>query len=243
MPARVATWRDVRRRHLWLLLLLFALAPCDLPRAQTALTEAVPLGAAGAEYAETIGRRIDTDVTYYDPKLAAPTLETTAPPKVEDKERPDVRIDGWIALLGWVVLGLVVLFFWRYGSAISVPLRARAANPSRQRRSDNSPTDADDAASPSLRAILATRDRRRALILLARSALSETMTANGLLLQSSWTARDALRRLPRTQDHLDALTALVLEAEGVQFGDRDVDESGFTAHLERIRPLLMEQPA
>ena len=57
-------------------------------------------------------------------------------------------------------------------------------------------------------------------------------------MQQSWTLRDALRRLPGGQAHLAALRDLVALSERVQFGDRDVSEEEFAAHVAAIDPLL-----
>ena len=78
---------------------------------------------------------------------------------------------------------------------------------------------------------------------LAQYALARVVTANGLRLQKSWTVRDALRRLPADQSYLAQLRALVLAAEGVHFGGRDVTDDEFTAHLNATRPLLAEASA
>ena len=90
----------------------------------------------------------------------------------------------------------------------------------------------------SLDQILRMRDRRQALVQLARNALTATVAANGILMQRSWTARDALQRIPETQTHLAALRALVLSSERVQYGDREVSEDDFRTHVDNCRQLL-----
>ncbi|MEL6236698.1 MAG: DUF4129 domain-containing protein [Pseudomonadota bacterium] len=92
-------------------------------------------------------------------------------------------------------------------------------------------------------AILAQPDRQRALILLAQRARADVVAAQGLLLQGSWTARDAVHRLPADHRHRDALTALVLAAEAVQFGDRPVSEGDFAVHVDAVKPLFQELSA
>ncbi|MFM7336171.1 MAG: DUF4129 domain-containing protein, partial [Tabrizicola sp.] len=58
------------------------------------------------------------------------------------------------------------------------------------------------------------------------------------LLQSSWTMRDTLRHIPKGQAHLDALRSLVMAAERVLFGNREVAEDEFQAHVAAVRPLI-----
>ena len=91
-----------------------------------------------------------------------------------------------------------------------------------------------------LQEIIANPDRRAALMALAQYALARVVTSNGLRLQRSWTVRDALRRLPSEQSYLSQLRALVLAAERVHFGGRDVTEDEFKAHLNATQPLLTE---
>jgi len=66
------------------------------------------------------------------------------------------------------------------------------------------------------------------------------LVANGVWMQRSWTARDALRRVPSTQSRRDALQALVLASEFVQFGGRPVSEDAFADHVRQITPLLRQ---
>ena len=94
-----------------------------------------------------------------------------------------------------------------------------------------------------LTAILQTSDRQRALVMLAQTALVRTVAANGVLLQPSWTMRDALRHIPAEQTHLEALRSLVATGERVLFGNREVSEVEFQAHVAGIRPLMTGVPA
>ena len=72
---------------------------------------------------------------------------------------------------------------------------------------------------------------------LSHHLIAKVITAQGVLLQRSWTARDAMRRIPRDFDHREALQNLVLDSERVQFGGRDVSEDEFRAHVDALRPL------
>ena len=95
----------------------------------------------------------------------------------------------------------------------------------------------DGAGPANLQAILRMTDRREALVALSQFLLNRVVAAQGVLLQRSWTARDAMRRVPRDFDHRAALYDLVLASERVHFGGRDVTEEEFRAHLDRLRPL------
>ena len=81
------------------------------------------------------------------------------------------------------------------------------------------------------------KDRREALIALSRLVLNRVIEAQGILVQRSWTARDALRRVPREFAQRDALQALIRDSERVQFGGRDISEDEFKAHVENTRGL------
>ena len=91
-----------------------------------------------------------------------------------------------------------------------------------------------------LDAIARIEDRRLALVTLAQSALICAVRENGLLLQRSWTARDAMRRLPQDMSHRHALRDLVTAGERVLFGGRDVSEADFQDHVDQIRPLFAD---
>lgn len=207
--------------------------------AEEASRQPLEIGDSGRAYMQALGfRGIETDVGYFDPTAPPPPLDTRAKPRppTPDEDNP-AQMSLPIALVAGVILAGLALLALRYGGGISIALQAEPADPRRAAGtkfvSGKTAVHLD-----SLSAILAMRDRRRAIVELARFALDRTIEANGVLLQASWTARDALRHLPATQPHLPSLRDLVLAGERVQFGGRDVSEEGFHAHLRAVEPLL-----
>lgn len=232
--------------------LLFLIIPLQNSSAQEAVRTPLEIGPSGEEYLKSLRfRRIGTDVGYFDPTAPAPELKTDQQPDKqsgETGEASDRENQSWngdassarwtIGLIMALVLGAIFYLFLRFGGNISVSLKRESGNISRNRPKGQ--PDAPDWATRtgSLEDILRTSDRRLALIQLMRKALSTTVSANGILMQRSWTARDALRHLPSTQSHLDRLRELVLASERVQFGGRDVSEEEFRSHVDGCRPLL-----
>lgn len=236
-------------RHLFLFPVVFAVLVGPAPaQTEAGLADGLQPGPAGEAYQETLRlSTVDAEVAYLDPTRSLPALSTDAAP--DPAPGPDGRLtlptpDRVVLylLLAGVLLGIAFLVFTNAGR-VTLSLGGAAANPARARAGAGRgvkgiagvevPTD--------LQAILGLADRRAALVLLAQAALGRTVEAQGVLFQSSWTMRDALRHLPRGLAHLDALRQLVLAGERVLFGNRDVTEEEFQAHVARVRPLL--QPA
>ena len=225
--------------------LLFSNVASGPAQAQEAVAEPLELGPSGEAYLRAKGRGVNANVGYYDPTRAVPPLETrqrvTPQAEDQDRERGEWTMDRSVTtLITVVVLGIVVFFFVRFGGSMSVSLRSQAEDVSRsEKRARSSKMGELDAESlQPIRQILRNPDRKMALILLARALLVQVVEANGLLLQRSWTARDALRRLPKTQPNLRALQNLVLASERVQFGNRDITEDEFSQHVQDVTPLL-----
>jgi hypothetical protein len=199
---------------------------------------------SGEAYLKSLGYRgIETDVGYFDPTGAVPALDTqqepAKPPKPADAETdiaPTARIVT-MALAAAVLIGVVLLFL-KFGVGLTLSLEGDVQNPARSRRLRGAQSLADIGPPADLQAILRTSDRRRALVMLVQAALARTVTANGVLLQPSWTMRDTLRHIPKGQAHLDALRSLVMAGERVLFGNRDVTEEEFQAHVALVRPLM-----
>ncbi len=219
------------------LLLGVALPVAVMAEAPAAETEPVEIGTSGQAYLDALWLRgIDSGVSYYDPARGAPDLETGAEP-VKPKTDEDSLVTGWdvtnaVALA--VILGIILLFV-RFGGGLSVSFSREAENA--RRGPGAAPAPGADAPA-SLAAILATPDRREALLRLAGAALARAVAAQGLLFQQSWTGREALARLPEATPHRAALRALVLEAEAVHFGGRDIGEAAFRDHVAAVRPLV-----
>ena len=230
-------------------LALFVLSSHAVPlAAQDAALSTPDISASGQAYLDAISRQgIDSDVAYFDPTAAAPELTTQE--RLETVEDPERRswsgpnVDWPFGLAAALILIAIIFFFVRYGGNVMIMLQPTSDNPHATRRNPRA-TKLGAAHQPrKLAEITGMTDRRAALILLTQNALRKAVTANGLLLQQSWTDREALRRLPANQRHLTALRDLVRASERVQFGGRDVSEPEFTHHVTQITPLFRELAA
>ena len=223
-----------------------------LAAAQERALDALEMRASGEAYTKAIQfRGIDTEVVYYDPARAAPELETRATPQSspenQDEGQRSISAETMrsIALLiaALVILGVAYLFVVHGGR---LPLAfSRSPEEGRPDRTvTNSASDeAAEQGSATLQAILSMTDRREALVTLCRSLLARTVAAQGILFQRSWTDREALRHIPGSYLHKDALQALVLASEKVHFGGRDVTEDEFRMHLAKLEPLWKASPS
>lgn len=204
------------------------------------------MGESGQAYQKSIRfRGIDANVAYYDPSGPPPPIETSQQPEQKKRSDGDWSVGGDVSfvplLISAAFLVAIAWLFARFGSGFSVSLGRDGDNAERMGQGRRGRALADEPATPSsLTWILRIQDRREALIQLARTALITSVSAQGVLLQKSWTARDALRRLPADQSHLGALRQLVLASERAHFGGREVSEEEFQAHVRDIRPLLSE---
>jgi len=234
------------------LLFLILISPLPQLQAQEAVRESVKIGQSGKDYLETLRfRRIDTEVAYFDPTAPAPELKTSQQPSTRSSkdetssgrgtlswEDASITTRWTTGLIMVLILGAIGYLFLRYGGNMAVSLKRDAANVGRDRPRGPVEAPAWATKTGSLEDILRISDRRQALIQLMRRALTVTVSANGILMQRSWTARDALRHLPATQSHLDHLRDLVLASERVQFGGRNITETEFRGHVDDCRPLL-----
>ena len=216
--------------------------------AQEAAKQPLQIGPSGQAYLASLGyRSVQTDVGYYDPTQGLPRLETEQEPAPKpaaggdpglDIDAPALSTMRIVAMLvaAGVLIALAMLILRNVGG-FTLSLREDTQNPTRLRRSSG-PAIRPAGPPADLAAILAQRDRRRALDLLAQAALARATAAQGVLLQPSWTMRDTLRHLPKGQPQTEPLRALVLFGERVLFGNRDVSEAEFQAHVAAMRPLL-----
>ena len=224
---------------------LLASLIASAPHAQATEAEPLEITDSGKAYLEAIGRRVDSNVAYFDPTRDAPELRTDIRPNAAARRADreplrilDFDIERWqVNLVFGLILAAIAYFIIRNAGSVSImSRRVRDADSSISRT--RSPV-ADTPEMPkSLSAILANKNRADALVQLARATLARAAQANGLLLQRSWTARDALRRIPRDQSHLGAIRALVHAAERVQFGGYPISEEEFRTHVEAAGPLF-----
>lgn len=234
-----------RRMKLCLRLIVLAslfLVP-HLTTAQEAIENPMVIGESGEAYLRAIRLRgIDANVAYFDPDRPPPPMETRQEPKppVESgtgTRTGNVRIPA--LLISATVLMAIAYVFVRYGGGFAISFGPAEKEAELRRRGRTQRQVSQASAYPrSLKAILRMQDRREALVQLAQVALTTAVTSNGVLMQRSWTARDALRHLPDDQSCLGALRKLVLASERVHFGGRDISEDEFQVHVEDIRPIL-----
>ncbi|GHB44344.1 hypothetical protein GCM10007094_37050 [Pseudovibrio japonicus] len=217
--------------------------------AQQSSDTPLEIGGSGEAYLKAIMfRGIDSDVAYFDPSSPPPPMETEQEPKApleqsyRDAERSLGSVNTIAFLISATVLLAIAYVFARYGGSISVSLRWDAGNAAREGgRAARSSGTLHQSVPSNLVSILRLQDRREALIQLAQAALAAAVSAEGVLLQRSWTAREALRHLPGNQSHISALRSLVHASELVHFGGRDVSEEEFQSHVDDIRPLLQSE--
>lgn len=211
--------------------------------AQTPAQDPVEIGDAGKAYLNAVRLRgISTDVSYYDPDGPAPALDTQQQPETEkqDETSPErVTMSRWtVGLIAGLFLAGIVYVILRFGGDIAISLDRDAANPDRQRRHMKGAPPAWAEKLGSFQDIMKIEDRRRALVLLTQKLLATLATGHGVLMQRSWTARDTIGHIPLQPAQQSLLRSLVLTSERVQFGDRDVSEDEFSAHVSSCQQLL-----
>ncbi|WP_235258071.1 DUF4129 domain-containing protein [Octadecabacter algicola] len=204
------------------------------------------LQSSGEAYAKEIRfRRITNDVVFFDPTQPPPPIETRQ--TVEQDSRVEVNNQGIATTFQWgrvfalltamlVLFGVVYLFIV-FGGRLPASFARNPEEGNKQGSTTPSGTPAKGRAPLQIDAILRMADRRLALVALCKSLLARLMSAEGVLLQDSWTDRDTLSRVPKNLSNRDALQALVHASERVQFGGRDVSEDEFNEHVARLRPL------
>ncbi|TYC53670.1 DUF4129 domain-containing protein [Rhodobacterales bacterium] len=228
-------------------LLLISSALAQTSQAQEAVQERVEIGESGEAYLKSLRLRgINADAVYYDPSAPAPKLDTAQlPDKRPDQSDSDSGKDVGFSTAQWTVgliaaalLAIIGYVIHRFGGGLPVSLKRDAENheTGRTRRVAETPAWAEKLSS--FDEILRIQDRQQALILLTQKVLAATVAAHGILMQRSWTARDALRHIPGAPEQLATLRDLVMRAEGVQFGDRTVSEEEFLRHADQCRQFM-----
>jgi len=208
---------------------------------QEAVRESLEIGDAGKAYLRSIRLRgIGSDVAYFAPSAPPPDLDTRQEPAKPQPEKNGSRtaIDWPTGLIAGAVLAVIAYIFLRFGGGIAVSLGRDAQNPDRKHGRPGLAEPAWAERLGSYQEIVGMTDRRRALVLLTQKVLAAVVAANGVLMQRSWTGREALQHIPATWTQRDMLRALVMASERVQFGGRDVSEDEFRDHAVRCRQLL-----
>ncbi|MEM9630147.1 MAG: DUF4129 domain-containing protein [Pseudomonadota bacterium] len=211
--------------------------------AQEPVQEPFEIGESGEAYLRSLPwRGIETDVVYFDPSAPPPDLDTKQNPQPSPTGREgqgqDLNTRLATGLIAGVILALIVYLFLRFGGGIAVSLKRDAVNAGSSRAAKRTAAPPWAEKLNSFDEIFRTADRRRALVMLTQKVLATAINANGILMQRSWTAREALQHLPQEQRKLDALRSLVLTSERVQFGGRDVTEEEFRDHFANSRQIV-----
>lgn len=228
---------------------LAAYAAPPAARAQAGNPDAVevPRTQAGETYRQTVrGGRVRTDLVYLKPE-ADESLSTEKPDPQMDLTWPDL---DWarISMIAFTiaVLVAVAVFAMRFAprTTISMSRPQDGARRDRRRRGDGTvpASTGEDLAlgADFLERLRAMPDRKQALILLLRRALERALEIHGMALGRSQTAREILRKLPRSWDHYAALSRLVGFEERVQFGGHDLPEPVFQESLSLAEPLFIQ---
>ena len=231
----------------WLILSFLFIGLAQPVAAQhTPLGEA-EVGASGEAYISAIRLRgVDRNVVYFDPNRPAPPLETSQALQSERNEDADgpagrLTVEGvrvsTLVIASFILFGIVYLFVV-FGGRLPVSFLRNPRDGTKVGHHQRSSTKPGDAQPMAIEAVLRMADKRAALVALCKTLLARAVSAEGVLLQDSWTDRDALRCVPHSFAQRDALQALVFASERVQFGGRDVTEDEFCGHLSRLRPML-----
>jgi hypothetical protein len=237
----------------WLIVVLLACFTQAGAAAPVALGQP-DLTASGQAYDRVIRLRgIERDVTYFDPMAPPPSLKTGRAPGqtggpsggLADRTRvleglDFVTLDGvriTLFILAAVMLFGITYIFIAHGGRLPVSFARDIRDETSLRRGGVSEAQGHGSAPLRVDAILRMKDRKLALVALCKSLLARAVAAEGVLLQDSWTDRDALRHVPQNLQQHEALQQLVFASERVQFGGRDVTEEEFSNHVSRLETL------
>lgn len=212
-----------------------------------------PISTSGEAYLRAVADEdVFTSVVYHDPGQDGPVIDVDA--ELVDPDRrtsapPAAFSGGWTgadiitaAVCALIILAIVGLVA-KYGGAIRVSLDKapdpghRQANPAVINRTPDIEKLLSD-----IGAIVAIKDRHRAMGLLLRLVLERSARANGLAVGRSQTARDVLRALPSKSPFFQTLKELVQQAEMVRFGGRPITETSFQAWLAAAAPIIETRP-
>lgn len=206
---------------------------------------AAGIDAGGRAYLEAVrGGTARPAVAYYDPERPAPELRTDVAveppePPLEPRAADPLPLDRWVVAAVFAVLLLIALgLAVRFGGVRAVSFARPPERGSRPRTAATPPAAEADPGPDSLEAIARLADRRRALHVLLQRALEQAARATGRNLARSQTAREALRALPPSWPPLPGLGRIVVQAEMVRFGGRELSEAAFRACLDAARPIF-----
>ena len=191
--------------------------------------------------------RLQTDLIYIDhlegeiPMDGAPRYQ----PPEEERERSDgqgVEVTNQVLLV--IVLALAAWLAWKFGRPVLERWGIISREIKRTQDENGNTLTIDDGypvESDLIARLKAMKDREAALIELVQAILPVAARANGLRLTRSETARELLRRLPKTWPHLSDLRRIVMTEELVQFGGRPLEEASFLDCLTRAQPIVTKE--
>lgn len=198
------------------------------------------IGPSGEAYRQAIAwRGVDAAIVYADPAEPLTLLPSraTAP---EPPRRQSVRVpDTVVRVVVIVAFAILVVFLIRVAGVRGVHF---ARTPGEAALSEDATTAPAARGAPALPAgldpIRRDPDRQRAIVALLQLVLARVAATHGLHLLPSWTARDALRQIPRGWVHRPALAELTRTAEEAHFGGYPVSEDRFATHLRAAETIL-----
>lgn len=236
--------KNMQRRFL----VLFCLALCGsvaFADAQHQELNVEQIGPSGQAYLDSLRfSRVEPVVSYFDPTRPPPPLETREPVRAFDDEglewRTSSTIGKAIPIAALLVLFAILFVFLKYGGAISMSFAREQENDAETGGHETKSVEEAPISSKGLQEVLNMPDRRYALIELCKILLQRVVASEGVNVQSSWTDRDKLRRVPDNHAQREDLASLVYDSEGAQFGGRDVSETDFQAYLVRLKPLIWD---
>jgi hypothetical protein len=216
-------------------LVFLLIAPPSSRSAPTAPTEDAQAFARAAA-----AHGIDAQVRYLDAEAPLPPIDgKITPPPPPSPEQPASGEGPSDTIIIAICLALLLAAAWaalRFGGARAASFARAPDTGLRRRAAPPAPFQPPEALD--LARIAAIPDRRAALEALWLAALARAAAAHDLTIARSWTARDALRRVPGAWPHHRALARIARAAELAHFGGRTVPEAKFHALLDAAAPIF-----
>ncbi len=210
----------------------------------------MPRTPSGEAYRQAVrGGRAKIDLVYLKPE-ADETLPRDAAKPEPQTNATELEWDRIVLIaITAAILIAIAIFASQFAPKTTISMSSpedgtRGEASRRRRRAEPADTPGDLATGGDfLDRIRAMPDRKQALILLLKRALERALEIHGMTLGRSQTAREILRKLPRTWDHYAALSRLVGFEERVQFGGHDLPEPVFQESLSLAEPLFVREAA
>ncbi|WP_343315648.1 hypothetical protein AAIB41_12655 [Brucella sp. BE17] len=198
---------------------------------------------AGTKYKSQCWRHgVDCSLVYGD---KSKVRSTSSNRNTSSFNPSDPVVNGPLAI--FVVLGILVLglgLWMRFGNG--GVLLSSAPREMKQRQGEAPESWRTSEAVPEegpeqfLQKIAAMEDKRQALVQLLRRCLLHAADVSGTRLFRSDTERTVLGRLPQSMPNREQLENLLVEAELVHYGGRDLAENQFSTLLTSARALLSQ---